>query len=738
MIALFLYPILVLHGIDGPFVKGASLFPIVEPFVSGFVTCYAKHSGPEGQYRGFLSRTRRLAMILPHIALNAAMCLFRTKAVLEGLFSSDATFLTTPKEGISDERTKMNPLRSANKVVRNLIDDITAVGGLALGLHQLLFIVVYDVHHPWNDGFEAAIRLLNMLLCCSLFWVNSCFLIEKHKWARNLSHVLRRLYRLPLMLCASRTVNSSIQLSASDWWNIYFLSKLYFHFRGLMNLSALWNLLLLVWIRVPFPTGWGSNKGLRQRSWAKVVFDMVLSFLLLWRETWFPPLLEVIKFWLNPVTRPTGDAFEMYLQDNLSFREIAAVATIVWLVLTARKYRMRMTSVAIALLCLVAMANLVRSMRIPSSNRIKKDVAKFHEAEALKRVQFPSTPGAPVDIIVLHVCSLAWDDLDAIGKKDHHFFDWFDYMFDFNTVTGYSGPSMLRLLRSSCGQQAHGELYNEAPSECYLMDVLRRLGYDVSTTMDHDGKYDDFLEEAINLGHAAESVRPEGLPVEQVGFDGSELSDPDVVFDSWLAKRSASNAERAAVYFNTLILHTGSHWKGETEWWKNRDPMKEYADRVDRVFRLVKAIGDKFEKTGRSAAILVVPEHGAAIRGTKIQNAQLRDLPLPRIVKSFFGVRFIGPSFPKHPASTVRVEGSLSYMAIAEVIANTVKDPARAAGNLPHNSLTRTPFIAEQTRGTVVYRDGDYLLQTKDGGWMALDSPDLAPADRNKNTVKTV
>jgi hypothetical protein len=71
-------------------------------------------------------------------------------------------------------------------------------------------------------------------------------------------------------------------------------------------------------------------------------------------------------------------------------------------------------------------------------------------------------------------------------------------------------------------------------------------------------------------------------------------------------------------------------------------------------------------------------------------------------------------------------------MAIAEVIANTVKEPARAAGSLPHNSLTRTPFIAEQTRGTVIYWDGDYLLQTKDGGLMALDSPDLAPADRNK------
>lgn len=137
-------------------------------------------------------------------------------------------------------------------------------------------------------------------------------------------------------------------------------------------------------------------------------------------------------------------------------------------------------------------------------------------------------------------------------------------------------------------------------------------------------------------------MRPEGLPVEQVNFDGSELCDPESVFDSWLATRNDADAKRAAVYYNTMVLHSGSHWKDEEEWWKNRDPMKEYADRVDRVFRFVYAIGDKIEKAGRSAAILVVPEHGAAARGTKIQNSQIRDMPLPRIVKSFFGVRFIG------------------------------------------------------------------------------------------------
>lgn len=114
MFSLFLYPFLVHHGIDGPFVKAAALFPVTEPLLSGIIACYAKHPGHQGRYRSFLSRTTRLAMILPYISLTAGMTLFRTKAMLEGLFSSDATFLTTPKEGAStNEKVAKHSLKSA-------------------------------------------------------------------------------------------------------------------------------------------------------------------------------------------------------------------------------------------------------------------------------------------------------------------------------------------------------------------------------------------------------------------------------------------------------------------------------------------------------------------------------------------------------------------------------------------------------------------------------------------------
>eukprot|EP00562_Extubocellulus_spinifer_P010665 CAMPEP_0178501046 /NCGR_PEP_ID=MMETSP0696-20121128/16731_1 /TAXON_ID=265572 /ORGANISM="Extubocellulus spinifer, Strain CCMP396" /LENGTH=487 /DNA_ID=CAMNT_0020129949 /DNA_START=46 /DNA_END=1506 /DNA_ORIENTATION=- len=149
-LSLILYPFLVIRGLDGPFVKIAGLFPAFPVLLSGIVTCYAKHPGPRGRYRSLLARTKRLTMLLPYLSLNVAMSLFQTKALLEGIFSSDVTFLTTPKEGRSNSaQTTKNSLKSANKVKGDTLDDIVAVAGLMLGFHQMFFVVFYESYFPW-------------------------------------------------------------------------------------------------------------------------------------------------------------------------------------------------------------------------------------------------------------------------------------------------------------------------------------------------------------------------------------------------------------------------------------------------------------------------------------------------------------------------------------------------------------------------------------------------------------
>jgi hypothetical protein len=78
---------------------------------------------------------------------------FETKAALEGLFSNDATFLTTPKAG------------APTKAKRHSSDDLVAILGFVLALHQIVFIYV-------NDPYADIDWVVQRYVC--MFW-NICF-----------------------------------------------------------------------------------------------------------------------------------------------------------------------------------------------------------------------------------------------------------------------------------------------------------------------------------------------------------------------------------------------------------------------------------------------------------------------------------------------------------------------------------------------------------------------------------
>ncbi len=87
-------------------------------------------------------------------------------------------------------------------------------------------------------------------------------------------------------------------------------------------------------------------------------------------------------------------------------------------------------------------------------------LAAFREQESTARPP-PSTPtatpDAQFDIIVLHICSLSWDDLDAAkAQQPRAAVTRFDYLLkNFSSAASYSGPAAIRLLRAACGQQVH-------------------------------------------------------------------------------------------------------------------------------------------------------------------------------------------------------------------------------------------------------------------------------------------
>ncbi|WP_251277537.1 cellulose biosynthesis protein BcsG, partial [Enterobacter hormaechei] len=77
-----------------------------------------------------------------------------------------------------------------------------------------------------------------------------------------------------------------------------------------------------------------------------------------------------------------------------------------------------------------------------------------------------------------NICSLSWSDIEAAGLMDHPLWKHFDFVFkNFNSETSYSGPAAVRLLRASCGQLSHTNLYQPSGADCYLFENLAKLGF---------------------------------------------------------------------------------------------------------------------------------------------------------------------------------------------------------------------------------------------------------------------
>jgi hypothetical protein len=85
-------------------------------------------------------------------------------------------------------------------------------------------------------------------------------------------------------------------------------------------------------------------------------------------------------------------------------------------------------------------------------------------------------------VIFIHVCSLSWDDLEATGLAQHPLLSGFDILLKrFNSVSTYSGPAAIRLLRAPCGQPRHVALWTPAPAQCLLMPDCSRPASSLSS-----------------------------------------------------------------------------------------------------------------------------------------------------------------------------------------------------------------------------------------------------------------
>ena len=534
-------------------------------------------------------------------------------------------------------------------------------------------------------------------------------------------------------------------------WNFYFLLKFGLLWTGYLNFHALANLVFMAFLLLPIP----NIRLHRLRHWIAIP----VGFALFWHDTWLPGpqsmlsqgsqvagfsadyLLDLVSRFIN--WQMIGAAFVLlvawlFLSQWLRVT-VFVVAIMVWLnVLTitgpvislwpnaGAGNTTTMTTAGGGAADTVAQAagtpvvgDIPAQTAPANSQSINNWLTSFYASEAKRQTRFPDALPAdsqPFELLVINICSLAWADIEASGLMTHPLWSHFDILFkNFNSGTSYSGPAAIRLLRASCGQQSHKNLYQPAGNQCYLFENLAKLGFSQHLMLDHDGVFGNFLQE-IREGGGMQSplMDQSGLPVALRSFDNSPIYDDAAVLDRWNKSEDRTQNPRSATFFNLLPLHDGNHLPGVSK-------TADYKLRAQKLFDQLNTFLTDLEKSGRKVMVVIVPEHGAALAGDKMQVSGLRDIPSPSITHVPVGIKFVGMKAP-HQGGMIEIDQPSSFLAISELVARTVDGKTFVADSVDWDALTsnlpQSAPVSENANAVVVQYQGKPWVRLGGGDWV--------------------
>ncbi|HEI8868100.1 TPA: cellulose biosynthesis protein BcsG [Serratia odorifera] len=525
-------------------------------------------------------------------------------------------------------------------------------------------------------------------------------------------------------------------------WNYYFLAKFGLLWFGYLNFHPLANLVFMAFLLMPIP----AMRLHRWRHWLALPIGLGLFY----HDTWLPGissilsqgsqltgfstdyLLELVNRFIN--WQMVGAAFVMlvaylFLAQWLRVT-VFTVAAMVWLNVLA------IGGPAISLLpttttaatpdpatapapTAAAGSNLPAASGPPTNANLTAYLNQFYDREKGRTTAFPTAlpdDAQPFDLLVINICSLAWSDIEASKLENHPLWAKMDIMFDnFNSATAYSGPASIRLLRASCGQPSHRDLYQPVNQQCYLFDNLSKLGFKQQLMMDHSGVFGNYLKELREQGGMqAPLMSQAGVSNELASFDGEPIFNDLELLNRWLDQQTKAGDSRSATFFNIIPLHDGNRFVGSKK-------TAEYAPRAQKLFDQLNTFLDELEKSGRKVMVVIVPEHGAALVGDKMQMSGLRDIPSPSITHIPVGIKLVGMKAP-HQGSPLQIKTPSSYLAISELVSRLVDGKAFTASAVDWQTLTQslpqTAIISENDNAIVMQYQGKSYIRLNGGDWV--------------------
>ncbi|BEL97063.1 membrane protein [Serratia marcescens] len=525
-------------------------------------------------------------------------------------------------------------------------------------------------------------------------------------------------------------------------WNLYFLAKFALLWFGYLNFHALPNLVFMAYLLMPIP----SPRLHRWRHYLAIPIGIALFY----HDTWLPGinsilsqgsqlagfsaqyLLELVSRFIN--WQMVGAAFVLliaYLFVAQWVRvTVFTVAALVWLNIV------NIAGPAVSLLPASSTAaaggagtpataaptagdNAPADSLPPTSANLTAYLNQFYEREKGRATAFPATLPAdaqPFDLLVINICSLAWADMEAVNLQNHPLWSKMDIMFDsFNSATAYSGPASIRLLRASCGQLSHHDLYQPVNQQCYLFDNLAKLGFKEQLMLDHSGVFGNYLKELREQGDMqAPLMSQAGVGNELTSFDGEPIYNDLELLTRWLDQQQKAGDARTATFFNVIPLHDGNRFVGSNK-------SADYQPRAQKLFDQLNTFLDQLEKSGRKVVVVIVPEHGAALVGDKMQMSGLRDIPSLNITHTPVGIKLIGMKAP-HQVSPLQIKTPSSYLALSELVSRLVDGKVFSESSVDWQALTQglpqTPVISENDNAIVMQYQGKPYIRLNGGDWV--------------------
>ena len=532
-------------------------------------------------------------------------------------------------------------------------------------------------------------------------------------------------------------------------WNFYYLLKFGLLWTGYLNFHPLANLVFVAFLLFPLP----SLKLHRLRNW----IALPVGIGLFWHDTWLPGPESIMSqgsqlagfsmdYLIDLVTRfinweMVGAAFVLlvawlFLSQWIRVT-VFVVAALIWLnVLTiagpaislfpsAAQAPAAATAGATAAATETGAAiapvpgDIPAQTAPPTTQNLTAWLNSFYAAEAKRVTTFPTSLPAdsqPFELLVINTCSLSWSDIEAAGLSNHPLWKHFDILFkNFNSATSYSGPAAIRLLRASCGQPSHKNLYSPEGDQCYLFENLAKLGFTQHLMMDHNGVFGDFLKEVREYGGMQSPLMDQkGLPTGLLSFDNSPVYDDTAVLNRWMEDEDRAPNTRSATFYNLLPLHDGNHFPGNSK-------TADYKVRAQKLFDELDAFLTNLEKSGRKVMVVIVPEHGAALKGDKMQVSGLRDIPSPDITHVPVGIKFVGMKAP-HDGDAIEITQPSSMLAVSELVARSVDGKNFVADQVDWDALTKnlpqTAPVSENSNAIVIQYQNKPYVRLNGGDWV--------------------